>query len=113
MRAFILLTFLLVTSYAADSSENSFTKVAPIFAKHCLDCHAVDDPEVHEDGVVAAEEALPGPQRVALARRVVVCVGDHDLPPVGGGRVYVPALLRAAGFHRVPAVGEDLVVVAG
>ena len=45
MRALILLSLLLVTSYAADSSDNSFTKVAAIFAKHCLDCHAVDDPE--------------------------------------------------------------------
>src|SRR5688500_7382669 len=45
MRTFILLTLLLVTSYAADSADNSFSKVAPIFAKHCLDCHAVDDPE--------------------------------------------------------------------
>src|SRR5688572_317201 len=45
MRTFILLTLLLVTSYAADSADNSFSKVAPILAKHCLDCHAVDDPE--------------------------------------------------------------------
>ena len=45
MRALILLSLVLVTSYAADSAENSFSKVAQIFAKHCLDCHAVDDPE--------------------------------------------------------------------
>jgi mono/diheme cytochrome c family protein len=45
MRAFILLALLFINSFAADSADDSFSKVAPIFAKHCLDCHAVDDPE--------------------------------------------------------------------
>ena len=45
MRAFILLALLLGASFGADSAENSFSEVAQIFAKHCLDCHAVDDPE--------------------------------------------------------------------
>ena len=45
MRLLILLSLLLVPAYAADSTGHSFTKVAQIFAKHCLDCHAVDDPE--------------------------------------------------------------------
>ena len=44
MRALIL-SLLVVTTCAADSTENSFSRVAQILAKHCLDCHAVDDPE--------------------------------------------------------------------
>jgi hypothetical protein len=36
----------------------------------------------HQDRVVPAEEGLPGPQRVAAARRVVVGVADHNLPAV-------------------------------
>jgi mono/diheme cytochrome c family protein len=43
---FVLIVLLCARiSFAADTAENSFTKVAEIFAKHCLDCHAVDDPE--------------------------------------------------------------------
>ena len=68
--------------------------------------HAADDPEVHQDRVVAAEERLPGPERVALAGREVIRVDDHDLPPVGGWRIRVPAggrhLRVARGSSRVP-----------
>ena len=35
--------FFAVTLARADSSD--FTPVAKIFAEHCLDCHAIDDPE--------------------------------------------------------------------
>ena len=62
---------------------------------------------------MAAQEGLPGPQRIALARRVVIGVGDDDLPAVAGGRVVEPAGRRTAGRHRMPTPGEDLVVVAG
>jgi WD40 repeat protein len=45
MRFVLILLLLAQISFAADSAEHSFTRVAEIFAKHCLDCHAVDDPE--------------------------------------------------------------------
>ncbi|HEX7860733.1 MAG TPA: c-type cytochrome domain-containing protein [Verrucomicrobiae bacterium] len=45
MRFFPLLLIISITAFGADSVENSFSNVASILAKHCLDCHAVDDPE--------------------------------------------------------------------
>ena len=74
---------------------------------------AADQPEVHQDRVVAAQERLPRPERVALARRVVVGVADHDLATVGGRRIGEPSGRLGARLHRVPAVLEPLVVVAG
>ncbi len=72
--------------------------------------HDVDDPEVHEDRVVAAEEGLPCPQRVAHARGVVVRVGDHDLGAVVCGRVREPS----GGRWSVAWLsGEDMVVESG
>lgn len=40
--------------------------------------------------MVAAQERLPGPQRVAPAGSEMVGVGDHDLGAVGLGRVLEP-----------------------
>src|SRR5215472_5663768 len=74
---------------------------------------AADQPEVHQDRVVASEEGLPGPEHVAAAGGVVVGVGDHDLAAVCGRRVLQPPGLRRPGRHRVAAACEDLVVVAG
>src|SRR5882762_9594675 len=31
--------------HAAESASTNFSAVAPIFEKHCLDCHASEDPE--------------------------------------------------------------------
>ena len=50
-----------------------------------------DQAEVHQDRVVAAQERLPRPQRVALAGRVVVGVADDHLGAVGSGRIGEPA----------------------
>src|SRR4051812_12509591 len=39
-------TLVLPRTFAVESSTN-FSAVAPIFAKHCLDCHAAQDPEAN------------------------------------------------------------------
>jgi WD40 repeat protein/mono/diheme cytochrome c family protein len=42
---FLLLVGGVLIAARADSSDTDFPRVAKIFAEHCLDCHAVQDPE--------------------------------------------------------------------
>src|SRR5829696_5852309 len=51
---------------------------------------AADDAEVVQNRIVPAEKRLPGPQRRALERRIVVGVGDHHLPSVVRRRIQQP-----------------------
>src|SRR5687768_3900151 len=42
---FVLFALSFGTFARAQSTEADFSQVAKIFAEHCLDCHAVQDPE--------------------------------------------------------------------
>ena len=75
--------------------------------------HASDDPKVHQDGVMAAQERLPAPECIPLTGCVMISVGDDDLPAIVGGWVSKPMGWRTAWSHRMATAGEDLIVVTG
>ena len=45
MRAFVLIIAVCLSALNAPAQTGGFAGVAKIFAEHCLDCHAVQDPE--------------------------------------------------------------------